>query len=147
MTARVRVHLEGTVPVALPQSEAFELFTPTGERRWARGWDPSFPAPVPDETTPGAVFETRGHRPTTWVVAACERPRCITYANVSERSRAGLVRVCCEEDRDGTTTARVTYDMTALSEDGDASLSEFAAGYQQFMEHWRDAIAETTGRR
>ena len=31
--------------------------------------------------------------------------------------------------------------MTALSDDGDAALHEFAAYYQQYMRQWQDAIA------
>jgi hypothetical protein len=140
MSRRAHVHLEGTVPVSLAQSDAFELFTPSGERRWADGWDPSFPASEPDETNPGTVFQTKRHRAVTWIVVACDRPRSITYSNVSENDRAGLVRVTCEPNRDGTTTARVIYDMTALSDAGDASLHEFAAHYEQYMKHWQDAI-------
>ena len=35
-----RVVLTGAVAVAAPPCEAFELFTPEGERRWVDGWDP-----------------------------------------------------------------------------------------------------------
>jgi hypothetical protein len=141
MTPHAHVHLEGAVPVPLSQADAFELFTPTGERRWAAGWDPSFPAPAPDETRPGTVFQTTRQHTVTWVVVACDRPRSITYSNASGNDRAGLIRVSCEPNRDGTTTAHVVYDITALSDDGDASLREFAAHYEQFMQHWQDAIA------
>ncbi len=140
MTRYARVRLEGTVAVPLAQSDAFELFTPSGERQWAEGWDPSFPAAEQEETKPGTVFQTTHHHLVTWVVVACDRPRSITYANVSENNRAGLVRVVCEPNH-GTTTAKVSYDMTALSDDGDAALHEFAAYYQQYMRQWQDAIA------
>ena len=33
----VRVRLTGRIEVALPPPEAFTLFTPDGERRWAAG--------------------------------------------------------------------------------------------------------------
>jgi hypothetical protein len=141
MTARAHVRLEGSVAVPLPQAQAFELFTPSGERRWAAGWNPMFPASGEDETRPGAVFQTRHRHPVTWVVVACDRPRSISYANVSENDRAGLVCVRCRPSRPGTTTAKVGYDMTALSDDGDAALREFAANYEQYMRHWQDAIA------
>lgn len=141
MTRHARVRLDGTVAVPLDQSEAFELFTPSGERRWAAGWDPWFPALEHEETRPGTVFQTKRPHTVTWVVAACDRPRSITYANVSGHDRAGLVRVSCEPDQGGTTTAKVSYDMTALSDVGEAALREFAASYEQFMSHWQDAIA------
>jgi hypothetical protein len=140
VTGHAHVHLEGAVRVPLNQSDAFELFTPSGERRWAAGWDPSFPASPADETNPGTVFRTRHRHHVTWVVVACDRPRSITYCNVSENDRAGLIHVSCEPEHEGTTTAHVTYDITALSDDGDASLHEFAANYQEYMKHWQDAI-------
>ena len=141
MSPRTRVRLEGAVPVPLTQPEAFELFTPSGERRWAEGWDPSFPALAAEETEPGTVFQTHRHHAVTWIVVACDRPRSITYCNVSDHDRAGLVQVSCEPNGDGTTTAHVTYDMTALSDDGDASLHEFVAHYQGYMRHWQEAIS------
>jgi hypothetical protein len=37
-------------------SEAIELFTPMGERRWVPDWEPTFPAgPSDDDTDPGTV--------------------------------------------------------------------------------------------
>ena len=142
MTSFAQVHLEGTVSVPLTPSDAFELFTPSGERRWATGWAQSFPAPRPDETTPGTVFQTKHSGSVTWVVVDCQPHRSITYANVSENDRAGLIRVSCEADDDGTTTANVTYEMTALTDDGDARLHEFAAHYQRFLAHWQSAIED-----
>jgi hypothetical protein len=143
MTPYTHVHLKGSVSIPLAPSDAFELFTPSGERRWATGWDPSFPVPPADETTPGTVFQTKHSGPVTWVVVDCEPHRSVTYASVSENDRAGLIRVSCEPYDDGTTTANVTYDMTALTDDGDARLHQFAAHYQEFLAHWQSAIDET----
>jgi hypothetical protein len=55
-----RVRLTGTIPVPLPPKDALALFTPTGERAWAQGWEPHFPGPAADDTEPGTVS-----RPTT----------------------------------------------------------------------------------
>jgi Polyketide cyclase / dehydrase and lipid transport len=143
MTRYARAHLEGTVHVALAPDDAFGLFTPSGERRWAEGWDPSFPAAaaVEDETEPGTVFQTRHQQNTTWVVVACEPGRSIAYANVSEDDRAALIRVTCQPDDDGTTTAHVTYDVTPLSDTGAARLAGFSERYQDYLAHWTEAIA------
>lgn len=81
-----RVRLRGTVAVQVPPAEAIELFTPSGERRWAEGWDPSFPAPVADETEPGTVFETDAHGSLTWVVVDRENGRRMRYAVVAPES-------------------------------------------------------------
>jgi hypothetical protein len=140
MTTYARVRLEGSVPVALGPADAFALFTPSGERKWAAGWDPWFPAPVEDETEPGTVFQTSQHHTTTWIVVACDPHRAITYSNVSDEGRAGMIHVRCDPDPDGTTVATVTYDITPLNERGARWLSEFAAGYLQYLEHWQKAI-------
>jgi hypothetical protein len=140
-----RIRLHGTVAVQVPAAEAIELFTPSGERRWARGWDPSFPAPAADETEPGTVFETRGHGPLTWVVIGREIGRSMKYAVVAPGIRAGTIEVACADDGSGTTIATVTYDMTALSVDGERWLAEFAAEYDGYLDHWRDAITTAIG--
>ena len=49
------------------------------------------------------------------------------------------------DDGSGTTIATVTYDMTALSGDGERWLAEFAAGYDSYLDHWSHAIAAATG--
>lgn len=135
-----RVRLRGTVEVQLPPAEAFELFTPSGERRWAHGWDPRFPSPPEDETEPGTVFETDSHGPLTWVVTTREPQRSISYAVVAPGIRAGTVAVECAPHGATATNATVTYDMTALSEAGERWLTDFAAGYDSYMEHWAHAI-------
>lgn len=147
MIGHRRVHLEGTVAVNLPPQEAFELFTPTGERRWATGWDPTFVVSEPDETAPGAVFLTRhgNGKATTWIVAACDRPRSIAYCNFTDLDRASLIRVSCEASPDGTTTAHVSYDVNALSDEGEQVLQEFATHFEHYMAHWQEAIAACVG--
>ena len=142
-----RVRLEGSVRVALAPADALGLFTPSGERLWAAGWNPRFPAAAEDETAPGTVFTTdHDDVTTTWIVVARDRERSITYSNVSEAGRASLIRVSCEPGPDGTTSATVSYDITALNESGAAWLHEFAAGYPQYLEHWEHAIAAALAR-
>ena len=75
-----RVRVTGTVEIALPLEQAFLLFTPTGERAWAHGWDPIFPSPSADETEPGTVFRTiHGAEESLWTVVRCEFGQSIAY--------------------------------------------------------------------
>lgn len=62
----MRQRLSDRIYVALPAEQAFQLFTPRGEREWADRWDPTFPVPTLDDSEPGTVFETdaHGHRGT-----------------------------------------------------------------------------------
>lgn len=127
--------LVGGFGLEVPPERAFYYFTPLGEKEWAGGWDPVFPAE--DET----VFETsHGHR-TTWVVVDREPGRRIRYARVAHGVTAGTVDVTLAERRDGASEVTVTYDLTALSDAGKAHLERFAAGYESFLRSWQEAIA------
>lgn len=143
-----QVRLTGRLRVALPPREAFRLFTPHGERDWAEGWEPHFPAPAPDDTVPGTVFETHAHdATTTWLVLAREPGRHISYARVTPGDRAGTVAVTLDE-AGGQSSVEVTYALTALCPAAAAGLDDFARGYPAYLRSWQDAIAawsERTG--
>jgi hypothetical protein len=141
LTACTRVRLSGGIDVSLPPAQAFTLFTPTGERAWAHGWDPEFPGPAADDTEPGVVFRTRhGGRLTTWTVIASEPPDTIRYAQVTADYRAGVVAVRCQPSAAGTRVT-VGYDLTALTPEAGPDLDRFAAGYPEFLAGWERAIA------
>lgn len=137
-----RHRLSGGLTVALPPGEAFVLFTPRGEERWAEGWRPAFPAPADDDTAPGTVFETSvDGETTTWVVVERDQGRRISYARLTPGSRAGTVTVTLEGRPGGDSAVRVTYELTALSAAAEHELDEFAAGYDDYLRSWEEAIA------
>jgi hypothetical protein len=140
-----RVRLRGEVAVALPPERAMFLFTAAGERLWAPGWEPAFPAGEQEDA--GSVFVTAsGGVETFWVIV--ERGESsVRYARVAPGMSAGTVEVRLRADGDGT-LAEVAYDLTALSEEGDEALAKLESGYDEFLGEWRDAIAAavSTGR-
>ena len=141
MSTCTRVHLTGTVEVALPPQDAFALFTPSGERRWARGWDPRFPSPVADETAPGTVFHiAHAGRLAIWTVVRRDLGASIEYSTTTPDERAGLITVTLAPSPTGT-TATVTYVLTSLTPEANAELDGFAADYPGFLAHWQHAIA------
>ena len=79
------------------------------------------------------------------MVIGREGGRSIKYAVVAPGIRAGTIEVECADDGSGTAIATVTYDMTALSADGERWVAEFAAGYDGYLDHWRHAISTATG--
>ena len=104
---------------------ALFLFTPRGEKLWADGWDPLFPAPADDDTEPGTVFETlHGQQRTTWVVCARDPGRSVRYARIAHGRDAGTVTVTLDD----AGAATVDYDLTALTGEAAAGLARFAAG-------------------
>ena len=132
--------LTGRIRVPLPPSEAFRLFTPRGEQDWARGWHPIFPAPAPDDTEPGTVFETSAHgQHAIWVVTDRQPGKRISYARVTPGKQAGTVTVIIFAAGHHS-EAEVTYQLTALTGPAEHQLSEFAAGYPAYLQSWQDAI-------
>ncbi len=137
----MRERLSGRIQISLSAQEAFQLFTPRGEREWAPGWDPTFPTPSSDDSEPGTVFETEahGHRG-TWLVTDRVPGRQIAYAQVIPGQRAGRVTVTLDATERGS-EVEVVYELTALSEPGAHHLKQFAEGYTEYLESWQDAIA------
>lgn len=125
-----------------PLERVLPLFTPAGERVWAGGWDPSFPAGEHgDGADPGTVFTTEHSGPTTWIVVDRTEARA-QYARVVHGRNAGLVTVTCAPDQHGGGTAvEVSYALTALTSEGDAELAHFEDQYDAMMRHWQDAVA------
>jgi hypothetical protein len=115
----------GSLRVALPPERAAALFTPEGERAWAQGWAPEYPAD-------GPVFLTHDGA-TVWVELGDLR-----YARVTPGVQAGTVSVRLTPDGDGS-RAEVTYDLTALS--GAARLDAFAAEFDAMLATWERDIA------
>jgi hypothetical protein len=132
----MRVILTGRVHTGLPPEEAFVLFTPRGEERWAEGWRPHFPVEPVSDSEPGTVFAT--HHDTIWVVLDREPDRSISYARITPGDRAGRVMVTLD-----ATGAEVTYDLTALTEESAGRLRAFADDFPAFLRSWEEAIARS----
>ena len=123
------------------------LFTPEGERSWAGkdGWDPEYPDPSRTVGV-GTVFTTgHGVRTTIWVMVDHTADR-VRYARINPSRLAGTVEVRALSAASGGTDLRVTYDLTALEEDGARDLASFAAGYEEEIATWADDIAESLAR-
>ena len=135
-----RRRLTGRIMVPLPPSEAFRLFTPSGEQDWAHGWHPHFPAQAPDDTEPGTVFETSAHgQHTIWVVMDRQPGKRISYARVTPGDQAGTVTVSLTPSH-RQSEVEVTYELTALTDAAREKLSEFADGYVAYLQSWQDDI-------
>jgi len=128
------IRLTGGFTLPAPPEKAFHYFTPLGEKEWAPGWDPRFPAE--DET----VFETSHGHATTWVIVDNSPGERIRYARVAHGMTAGTVDVTLAENAGGASEVTVTYELTALSAQGGEHLARFAGGYDAYLRSWREAI-------
>lgn len=139
--------LSAEIRVPLAPEDAFDLFTPSGEREWAHGWEPRFPEPASDDSKPGTVFETEAHgQSATWLVTECVYGKRIAYAQVIPGERAGRITVTLDA-AEGESQVEVTYEMTALSHAGAQHLEQFADTYIDYVQSWQDAIAECLAKR
>jgi hypothetical protein len=145
MTSHATRSADITVP--LPATAALTLFTPEGERSWAgkNGWDPQYP--VPSRTVgAGAVFTTRHRARTTVWVMVDHSPDRVRYARVTPGGLAGTVEVRVLSSTGSCTDVRVTYDLTAVTDDAARELAACAAGYDGEIADWARDIAESVSR-
>lgn len=125
-----------------PPAAALALFTAEGERAWAPGWQPAFPAARRRQGA-GAIFVTADDaQTTTWIMV--DQNECwVRYARVTDGAAAGTVAVSVLDAQPTRTRLRVSYDLTALSPDGARWLEAFADGFDRYIAHWETAIAAT----
>ena len=147
---RAPVRQTGTVTVPLPRLDAFQLFTPEGERRWVPDWAPEYLHGDGARCRPGLAFRTQhGDEETLWLVLDYDAAGCrARYARVTPGSRMGTVAVAATTGPDPAVTAvEVTYELTALSDAGREALrgfgdDEFAAMLVQWRQWIEAALRE-----
>jgi hypothetical protein len=103
------------------------LFTASGERAWAPGWDP-----VGDDD----CWRTTAHGHTTYWLTVDRTPTSARYARVTPGDTAGTVAVECAPDGQGTLVT-VTYDLRPLEPAGEARLASFRDGYAAMLGEWQ----------
>ena len=128
-----RVSRSGEVRVALPPDRAIRAFTADGERAWAPGWAPEYPAGEDD--APGTVFTTAE---TVWVILE-RTPLTASYARITAGVSAGTVSVALRPDGEHA-LAEVTYDLTSLG--ADEQLERFASEFDEMLATWERLIGD-----
>jgi hypothetical protein len=135
----------GAFELPVAADAAGELFTPEGERSWAEDWDPRYPDRGSDAVEPGTVFVTdRSESEAVWVITAVS-DAAISYARFDPRGVMGTIEVAWEALSAERTRVDVVYRSTATDESMRAELGAFAAHYDSYMEHWRQAIVSALG--
>jgi hypothetical protein len=132
----------GTLTVDAAPGHAFQLFTAPGEKLWIDGWDPDVLSGG-DGRARGAVFVTnvKGEK-AFWVVVDYDdvalRAR---YARIAPGTLAGTVEVVARDDGVGTTEVSVTYELTALTGEGNEQLARFdSRAFDRMLGDWQRLI-------
>ena len=132
----------GTLRVDAPPEHAFQLFTAPGERLWVDGWDPLV-LRGGDGRSKGSVFVTYAHGDKAyWIVVDYdEEVLHARYARIAPGTRAGTVEVFARDDGTGATAVEVTYELTALTDEGNEQLAAFdAEAYAHMLADWERMI-------
>ena len=146
--AHLKVARSHSFVVNLPVEKAFPLFEPLGEKNWAEGWHPVFPAADDLPLHDGSVFTVEAPHPhgqgimkSVWTVTAHQPPHAIEYRNVIVGLRATRIEVRCAAAPGGTRVT-VSYTYTGLSDEGDKLIREITPErYVTMIDGWGTAIA------
>jgi len=140
-----RIQNSGSFELPMTPDAAFPLFTAEGERDWVPGWSPDILAELPQH--PGLVFLTNVHGPETiWTVLESS-PALLThrYSRVTPGHTAGIVEVKLFP-ADNDCQVNVSYDMTALSLEGEAALDGYrGTAFATMLAEWQRLITAAVG--
>lgn len=134
------VELLGSFRIESPVAEAFELFSPLGERGWVPGWSPELLHPPAATWERGLVFRTREERgEAIWVVSQLDREgHAVEYHRVEAGRYVARVAVRCAPRGERETDVHVAYTFVGLSETGNAEIAFMTPeAYEQKMERWK----------
>jgi hypothetical protein len=133
----------GTLRVDAPPEHAFQLFTAPGECFWIDDWDPDILSG--DGREKGTVWITNVAGATAyWIVVDYDADALhARYARIAPDTRAGTVEVFARDDGTGATEVEVTYELTALTDEGGKQLATFdAEAYSRMLADWERMIRE-----
>ena len=152
MFQALQQHLSGEFSLPLDIDTVYPLFTPAGETLWVPDWQPQYFHPSDGHTSAGMVFSTgHGGETTLWTLADYEPASYrYRYVRVTPGSRFVQVAVQCQALGAANTGVQVSYTLTGLSEAGNATIRDFAAGYHAMLAEWRSLILawhQQSGRR
>ncbi|HLZ23642.1 MAG TPA: hypothetical protein VKQ30_16140 [Ktedonobacterales bacterium] len=133
-----------TIRLPAPPNEVFPLFSPLGERRWEPDWNPVMLYPASGAAQVGTVFTTQhaSEPMKIWTIIGYDPEQTtISYLNVAPTSHLTRIDIACAATGPQTTSARVSYTLTALTPHGAAYLDRFTADhYQVYIASWEAAI-------
>jgi hypothetical protein len=138
--ASIELHLNAS------SDEAFPLFGPVRESEWAPDWSPSWiNPPEPGQSPDGAVFTTSHHAGVaTWVMTLYDTDkRTVEYVNFIPGHRVTQISITVLPVTAATSIARVSYRVTALSQEGEKFVAHFAKNFPGEGPHWEKAVNDS----
>jgi len=138
------VTYSGTLSVGAAPEHAFQLFTAPGERLWIEDWDPAILGGG-DGRDKGSVWVTEvGGEKAYWVVVDYDAGALhARYARIAPATHAGTVEVSARPGGAGGTEIEVTYQLTALTDEGNRKLAAFGEdAFTRMLAEWERLIGD-----
>ena len=131
-------------------NDAFSLFTPLSEKKWVRGWDPTFIFPINGEICENMVFLTpprfAEEAPYQWIVMRFDPLRHRAAYSVSTQERIWFVEIhCAQHGEKSEVTVQYTYVglTVAGAEKNKTALDQMFA---HDLTDWQEAIEQYLGK-
>jgi hypothetical protein len=124
--------------------KVFYLFTPIGERNWAKGWDPEVFFPLDREVAEGMVFRTRDQdgRVLTWTMTRYDSANHrVAYNVVTPDFLVRKLEIRCLLSEAARIEVEVTDSYVGLSAHGNEFVERLTeASYAAKMATWKEGI-------
>jgi hypothetical protein len=138
VTRTGRLEFDGAI------DKVFYLFTPIGERNWAKGWDPEVLFPLDREVAEGMVFRTRDQdgRVLTWTMTRYDAANYrVAYNVVTPEFVVRKLDIGCRLSGAAHIEVEVTDSYVGLSAHGNEFVERLTeASYAAKMETWKEGI-------
>jgi hypothetical protein len=120
----------------------FPLFTPLGEKHWAKGWDPVIVYPPDRDVAEGMVFRTQDGVEHVWTVIHYDPANhAVAYNVVAHEMMVRNIKVRCRPAGTARTEVEVTDSYVGLSPQGNAFVERLTeAAYEKKMAGWKESI-------
>ena len=139
-----RVSRTQTIELIAPPSHVFPLFNYMHQEKWSPDWEYQLIYSPNGDVVEGSVFKTKRerHLETIWTVIKYDRERYqIEYLRLNPQTKLGVIQIYCEDNFDGTTTTKITYAFTSLSEKGNDYIKTFSPQhFYRWMKSWEKDI-------
>jgi hypothetical protein len=133
----IELHLNASADAAFP------LFGPVRESEWAPTWSPKWVYPSEArQSSDGAVFTTAAPEGvSTWVMTVYDpERRDVEYVNLIPGHRVAEISIVVRPAGPATSVARISYRVTALSEQDAAFVLHFEKEFPNEAPHWENAV-------
>ena len=140
----VTISRTGVFELDMKPERALPLFTGPGEELWAPGWNPTYLHG--DGFEKGTVFITSHHGHTTyWLVTDYDTEAGhARYVRTTPGVDTGTVDVMVTSNNTGGSKVTVTYQVTGLSDRGNANVESFLdkGKYARMMKDWKRLVED-----